>query len=673
MSNIKIGIVGLHQSGKSLLINCLLGRNISKVGDGNATTHTSVTYSFSKEEYANYKDQNGFHEVEVNDVKSLSTNESIDTINVFIDNPLLRKYTLIDLPGTGYNESDNVTTKVSLDQIDCAILVATNVKELTNASSFYTTTLAVLKQKEIPYFFVLNCVKKDYWLPKNKHNRTLLESNLELLQDYPPLFSDEDPIVNLMWYWCSIADESDAIYNEHKDSILDAFEHYKKAFNIESLRNASCFSVIEYIFSRESRLRLEFKKELKQKISTIKEQLCPVGTIQAFAFRKKPEEWLICDGRSLEIDDYPELFDAIGFVFGGNKRTRFQIPDLCGRFVRGWDPFGYVDNDRRFGSLQDDAIQEHNHNIPPISTNLSGSHDHRQRYRTDHYVGSNTFKNDERVYDIATSSFYSVDYNLSDKSVTRPSGEHYHNLPSSKTDSIIMDEKTKIASETRPKNIALLYCIKARSLNRAVSNRASNTVVDLNSLQVNSNGSQYEGFAILTYQFAIQRNGEFLNENINMQIFNGVSNETVFKGQVHNSCCLKAQEKGLHYLKYSYNEELNGNDKVANLVLRKIETIGIIGDFTNRNEPIKMNPDASEMIYSCTLKMKCGDKFKFRINNDKKLELGGDMQWLSFRKQRYLICQESGEYEITLDIHRFDWTCDIKKKSNDVTSVWLKF
>ena len=50
MTKLRFGIVGQYQSGKSLLINCLINRHVATVGVGVATTHTVVNYSFSESE-----------------------------------------------------------------------------------------------------------------------------------------------------------------------------------------------------------------------------------------------------------------------------------------------------------------------------------------------------------------------------------------------------------------------------------------------------------------------------------------------------------------------------------------------------------------------------------------------------------------------------------------------
>jgi len=53
---------------------------------------------------------------------------------------------------------------------------------------------------------------------------------------------------------------------------------------------------------------------------------------------------------------------AINAPYGiGDGSTTFNLPNLCGEFVRGWDDGRGVDTDRSFGSNQGQAIQAHTH------------------------------------------------------------------------------------------------------------------------------------------------------------------------------------------------------------------------------------------------------------------------------------------------------------------------
>lgn len=56
-----------------------------------------------------------------------------------------------------------------------------------------------------------------------------------------------------------------------------------------------------------------------------------VGEIRMWPSVRIPENWLLCDGRSLTVNDYQVLFAVIGTIYGGNGSTNFNIPNLIGR------------------------------------------------------------------------------------------------------------------------------------------------------------------------------------------------------------------------------------------------------------------------------------------------------------------------------------------------------
>lgn len=72
----------------------------------------------------------------------------------------------------------------------------------------------------------------------------------------------------------------------------------------------------------------------------------PAGTVTMWAGSvEEPDGWAYCDGRSLNIADYPELYQRIGGQFGQTSTT-FKIPDLRGRSV-----VGINQSDPDFGSV----------------------------------------------------------------------------------------------------------------------------------------------------------------------------------------------------------------------------------------------------------------------------------------------------------------------------------
>ena len=75
-----------------------------------------------------------------------------------------------------------------------------------------------------------------------------------------------------------------------------------------------------------------------------------------------PVGWIPADGRALSRTTYAALFAAIGTTYGsGNGSTTFNVPDLRGEFLRGWDDGRGVDPLRALGSAQAQMVQRHKH------------------------------------------------------------------------------------------------------------------------------------------------------------------------------------------------------------------------------------------------------------------------------------------------------------------------
>ncbi|KPN73703.1 hypothetical protein AKG43_06565 [Neisseria sp. 74A18] len=92
------------------------------------------------------------------------------------------------------------------------------------------------------------------------------------------------------------------------------------------------------------------------------EQAAPAGTVAYFAGRNAPAGWLKANGAAVSRTTYAGLFAAIGTTYGaGDGRTTFNLPDLRGEFVRGWDDGRNIDRGRAVGSNQSDNIAEHRH------------------------------------------------------------------------------------------------------------------------------------------------------------------------------------------------------------------------------------------------------------------------------------------------------------------------
>jgi microcystin-dependent protein len=141
----------------------------------------------------------------------------------------------------------------------------------------------------------------------------------------------------------------------------------------------------------------------------------PPGAIMMFPSATIPQGWLECDGSELLISDYTDLHKVIQQIYktnsGLDETSKFQLPDLRGMFVRGWDHNKGIDGGRSLGSKQDDSIKNHTHGWNAAGSDTGGD-----------LPGSGTGTQDKSI----TSSTMS------------PAG----------------------GTETRPINVALVYCIK---------------------------------------------------------------------------------------------------------------------------------------------------------------------------------------------------------------------
>ena len=93
----------------------------------------------------------------------------------------------------------------------------------------------------------------------------------------------------------------------------------------------------------------------------------PAGQVSHFAMASAPSGWLKADGTLISRVTYATLFTAIGIIFGaGDGSTTFNLPDLRGTFVRGVDNGKGLDTGRVFGSYQVDDNKPHQHNVSAL-------------------------------------------------------------------------------------------------------------------------------------------------------------------------------------------------------------------------------------------------------------------------------------------------------------------
>ncbi|MFB9326035.1 phage tail protein [Paenibacillus aurantiacus] len=56
-----------------------------------------------------------------------------------------------------------------------------------------------------------------------------------------------------------------------------------------------------------------------------------IGMIMPWSLNWAPVDWLPCDGRELNVQQYQALYSLIGNTYGGTAPRTFKLPDLRGR------------------------------------------------------------------------------------------------------------------------------------------------------------------------------------------------------------------------------------------------------------------------------------------------------------------------------------------------------
>jgi microcystin-dependent protein len=208
----------------------------------------------------------------------------------------------------------------------------------------------------------------------------------------------------------------------------------------------------------------------------------PVGSIIAHGTATPPPGYLACAGQSLSRDEYPDLFSAIGTSWGSSSEangaqrdgTRFNLPDLSGRFLRGVDPnsdgmdddaglrtalFAGGNDGRNIGTYQGEQMFIHRHNVTDPGHTHVGAATISQKWELPTFMkGGNADGGNAGSQDFATFG----------------TGEHIGSTIGSQTlgvsggaltlsrgfTGITQTEEDGGGNETRPVNAAVRYCIK---------------------------------------------------------------------------------------------------------------------------------------------------------------------------------------------------------------------
>lgn len=154
-------------------------------------------------------------------------------------------------------------------------------------------------------------------------------------------------------------------------------------------------------------------------------------------------DYVLCDGRSLSTKEYPALFNAIKYTFGGSGDA-FNVPDMRGLFVRGvgkgnniTGALGSEVTASRLGDIQQQQVRKHKH----AGFGTAGHNDFEPPFglsSNKRWKGASNSHHGSRAY-------------YTNNGTEDLTGNEWPINP----------DKT-VGNETRPWNISLYYVIKAK-------------------------------------------------------------------------------------------------------------------------------------------------------------------------------------------------------------------
>ncbi|EJJ8738323.1 tail fiber protein [Escherichia coli] len=160
----------------------------------------------------------------------------------------------------------------------------------------------------------------------------------------------------------------------------------------------------------------------------------PVGVPVPWPSATPPTGWLKCNGAAFSAEEYPELAKA----YPTNK-----LPDLRGEFIRGWDDGRGVDSGRTLLTNQEHAVISHNHGIPTKVGSV-----------TNIPYGIEQVISDETIFSSAKT--VGVDYwSNSERVFTYTTGGR------NGAESVSSPDASSLIKETRPRNLAFAYIVRA--------------------------------------------------------------------------------------------------------------------------------------------------------------------------------------------------------------------
>lgn len=204
-----------------------------------------------------------------------------------------------------------------------------------------------------------------------------------------------------------------------------------------------------------------------------------VGMVAPFISTYCPTGWVEpTTGTKIFSDTYPQLYGILHktstWGAGSQSGRAFEgLPGIGGNFIRGWSATSSTDTGRSFGSGQQDTIQSHKHDNGLYAPLHNGYYNEYWRYG-----------NTGRTASIITPNVAWIRITQ----YTNWTGE---------------PEYSRVATETRPVNVALLYCVKAVEDSVGVSTMSDVNIVSISTSAIQTFAPSSGGVSFYSFFFGV--------------------------------------------------------------------------------------------------------------------------------------------------------------------------
>lgn len=171
----------------------------------------------------------------------------------------------------------------------------------------------------------------------------------------------------------------------------------------------------------------------------------------------------------------------------------------------------------------------------------------------------------------------------------------------------------------------------------------------VNSMRLMQNEDYWFGFVNVTAPFTLE------NLDGSVKLGAGASAGALTTTST-TKIAVPAEGAGLYFVKLTKTDDTN-----YGIEFTLINSVSCIGDFNSWGGDAALTPNADKTVWSGDVDFTAAGGWKFRMNNDWAVNLGGEMNCLIYNAGN-LSMDNTGVYHVVLDIAKVPYTCTVTAK-----------